>query len=179
MGRELRRVPANWEHPKNDGYGEERYTPLYEQSFRKAAKEWDANNKLWQKGKHPDQLDGSAEDCEHYEEWEGERPNPAYYVPYDPDDKKVCTWYQLYETVSEGTPVSPAFERPEHLVEYLVTEGDFWQQSDKKKGRGSFRGESYSRDAAENMVFGDGWAPSGVLMNGQFLSGTEAMVKMK
>ena len=37
----------------------------------------------------------------------------------------------------------------------------------------------YSREAAENMVFGDGWAPSGVLMNGQFLSGAEAMVKMK
>lgn len=179
MGRELRRVPPNWEHPKRERYGRVDYAPMHERSFKRAAKEWDAENRLWQKGKHPDQLDGSASDCEFFEEWHGQRPDPTYYVPYDPEDKRLCTWYQLYETVSEGTPVTPAFEKPEDLVEYLTTKGDFWQQNDKATGRATFRGENYSRKAAENMVFGSGWAPSGVFTDGQFLSGTEAMPMLK
>lgn len=48
---------------------------------------------------------------------------------------------QIYETDSEGTPVSPVFASKDELAEWLVTEG------------------GYSRQAAD-MFARDGWAPS-------------------
>lgn len=47
--------------------------------------------------------------------------------------------YCLYETVSEGTPVTPVFASKEDLVDHLVNVGNFW-------------GEKYDRRNAEALV---------------------------
>ena len=148
MGREIRRVPPNWEHPKKKAYNlfkqreEESYQPLYDRPYIEAITKWINEHELWVKGKHPDQKDGSGKDYEYYAQWGGNPPDIEYYRPnWKPEE---MTWYQIYETVSEGTPVSPPFATKAELVEYLVKNGDFW---DQRRGHGG-----WERKNAEQFV---------------------------
>lgn len=52
--------------------------------------------------------------------------------------------WQLWEMVSEGSPVSPVFPTADGLIDWLVSTGEV------------------SRDAAAKFVLGDGWSPSGI-----------------
>lgn len=155
MGREVRMVPPNWEHPKESIANhlkrtmEECYKPMYDRTYDVEAKKWTKNCVLWSKGKHLDQ----PQDEKYYWEWEGPPPNKEYYVPYDGKD---ATWFQLYETVSEGTPVSPPFKTKNELVDYLVEHGDFW---DEKRGEHSYS----NRKSTEKFIHSSGWAPSFVM----------------
>lgn len=51
----------------------------------------------------------------------GGPPQRACYCPWKPED---ATWLQVWETVSEGTPVTPPFATRQELVDYLVQHGD-------------------------------------------------------
>ncbi len=147
MGRELRRVPPNWEHPKwtkdetNDTrlIGTDR--PCIDDDFETNSKEWRTNALLWFSGKHPDQEDD-------IQFWEWEYPPERKF--YRPAFKEEPTWYQLYETVSEGSPVSPPFATIEELATYLTENGDFWYQGDIAEGRDTFRTKP-TYDQALNM----------------------------
>jgi len=133
MGRELRMVPPNWEHPKKcDG---RTYEPLFD-GFENILAEFEKDIKE----------KGLRKTVEHW----CEGPNPECYVEYKEED---ATWYQLYENVSEGTPITPPFETKEELVDYLVENGDFWEYS-------------WDREAAENIV-GTGYAPSMIMAGGK------------
>jgi len=68
------------------------------------------------------------------------------------------TWFQAYETVSEGTPVTPPFATQEELIDYLATRGDFW---DQHRGEGP-----WPRENARKFVLGSGWAPSMIVTTG-------------
>lgn len=46
MSREVRRVPANWEHPKN----ERGHIALFGGSFKESAANWDEEAAQWEKG---------------------------------------------------------------------------------------------------------------------------------
>jgi hypothetical protein len=162
MGREIRRVPPNWKHPRTDKYGEERYQPMHDNLYSKAAKEWMENCLLWEKGEHPSQKSDWAKECKYYWEYEGNPPDKEYYLP---DGLEEPTWYQMYETVSEGTPVSPPFATREELIDYLVENGDFW---DQKRGT-----PPPTRESVEAFV-DMGWAPSFIVADGKLMSGVEA-----
>lgn len=182
MGREIRRVPPNWEHPQKEEYNsrkgryEPQYQPLYDEPYSEAIAEWTKNHMLWVDGKHPDQLDGSGAGYENYADWGGNAPDVKYYRPNWKAEE--MTWYQVYETVSEGTPVSPPFATKEELVEYLVANGDFWDQARRKEGRGEMNCDPWSRKAAEQFVFGSGWAPSFISNADGIKSGVEAMAEI-
>ena len=164
MGREIRRVPANWEHPRQEcphspwsggcdeakAHGGQCYHPMFDEDFDTALTEWVAGYELWKKGEHPEQKDGYMQD-EPYWEYDGAPPNPYYYHPRWDN----AEWYQVYETVSEGTPVTPPFSTKEELVDYLVQNGDFW---DQHRGDGG-----WSRDVAQNFVERE-WAMSAVFI---------------
>ena len=152
MGREIRRVVPNWEHPKKEH--SDQYQPLYDRSFEEACKEWVKGFESWLDGTHPDFKEYG--DKYTYWEWEGEPPDRKYYRPHWADED--ATWYQLYETVSEGTPVSPPFETKKELVDYLVENGDFWCQTriDERPP---------TREQATRLVEG-GWAPSMMMVQG-------------
>ena len=162
MGREIRRVPPNWEHPRRTAYGEEGYQPKYDIPYTKAAEEWVQDFLLWQKGEHRSQKGKYADDCKYFWEHDGNPPDEEYYLP---DGLEESTWHQMYETVSEGTPVSPPFATKEELVDYLVENGDFWDQR-----RGT---PPPTRESAEAFV-GMGWAPSFIVTGGEVMSGVEA-----
>jgi hypothetical protein len=151
MGREVRKVKAGWEHPKSKEYRHGGYQPLYDQDFQSAAAEWKAGFLKWESGDDPDRAKHPME----YWEWSGNPPDPKYYRPKWTDEER--THFQLYETVSEGTPLSPPFPTLDELARWLAANGDYWaqQRNEKKK---SF---------ADWMAFlRVGWAPSGVMTSG-------------
>ena len=95
MSREVRRVPANWEHPKDE---KGRLIPLFS-SFT-------YNEEEIKEGLR----DG----------WLNDDP-PNYgcgVMPNWPEAER--TYYQMYESTSEGTPISPVMETPEALARWLA-----------------------------------------------------------
>jgi hypothetical protein len=67
--------------------------------------------------------------------------------------------WQVWETVSEGSPITPVMSTREALIDYLVQNGDLWDQKGHEGG--------WKRDAAERFVAAE-WAPSGMTVGGQF-----------
>jgi hypothetical protein len=130
MGREVRRVPADWQHPKN-AKGD--YIPLMGGSYSKRAAEWDEGERQWNAGFRAKTVwhDGGgyheeweAKAAEHdypYSEWSGDRPLAEDYMPDWPDEQR--THLQMYEDTSEGTPISPVMETPEELARWLADNG--------------------------------------------------------
>ena len=77
MSREVRRVPADWEHPK-DARGQ--HIPLWERHCAEAPE--------------------------------------VPHMPHWPIKRR--THWQMYETVSEGTPISPVMATAEELARWLA-----------------------------------------------------------
>lgn len=88
-----------------------------------------------------------------YEDWERYEP-PA------------GEGYQIWETVSEGSPISPVFATPEALARHMATTR--WG-ADKE-------GTSYETWLA--FINGPGWAPSMVGTSTGLISGVEAVVEL-
>lgn len=146
MGREIRRVPPNWQHPQN----EKGYIPMVDQTFEEARLEWEAGAAKWRDETH-----------EAFARWGAEHPSYFQWTPppgeedgYRPAYEAEPTWWQLYETVSEGTPVTPPFATAEELVDYLTAKGTFWDR------------KPWSRTAAEQMVK-SGFVPSAMFFDGR------------
>ena len=116
MGREIRKVRADWVHPMRDD-GRHGHRPLYGCSFVAAVAAWDKEHAAWQRGEKP----VYAEDCVHYEEWAGTRPVPKDYMPEWSDAER--THWQMYESTSEGTPISPVFATREECARYCADHG--------------------------------------------------------
>lgn len=129
MSRELRMVPKDWEHPKRE---DGRYTPLFDgyraalQGFEDAIKE-----------------KGLADAIDYY----GGGPMSEDYMPDWPDAER--THYMMYETTSEGTPISPAFETPEELARWLAD-----------NEASAFSNDTATYEQWLRMIRGPGWAPS-------------------
>ncbi len=144
MGREIRRVPADWQHPR---YEDERnageYRPLYDQTFEDAATEWCAGFDAWRNGIHKDQITHPELTVgRRFWQWHGNPPDEDSYRPAFASEP---THYQIYETVSEGTPVSPVFVTLDAMVDWLVSQGT-------------------ARKSAEAFAK-SGWAPSMTVMH--------------
>ncbi len=177
MGREIRRVPPNWEHPKNT-HGN--YQPMYDQSADERYAEWLDDFERFK----TDEIEKACKEHGYdinspyaaFCEYDGGPPDYWYYRPAW--DESRATWWQVYETVSEGTPVTPPFETPEELVDYLVANGDFWDQSrraERERGKPCFMNcEPWARETAEKFVK-TGWAMSFVADSKGLRSGVDAL----
>ena len=155
MGREIRMVPKGWEHPKNNrGH----FQPMLDESFSEDSQQW------WDRA-----VAYHTRDVERYVElggylgddpqkvfaehpwmwqWEGNPPDPEYYRP---EWTEPADHFQMYETVSEGTPVSPVFATKGELAQWIV------------------ENLGYSEDAASRFCEME-WAPSMMICNGQIHS---------
>jgi hypothetical protein len=160
MSRELRRVPVSWAlDPRfplslHDGY-----------TAKLAA--WELHNSKWNEGLElsyssyalpVDQWvwvarEGEALQCAQFADWDGPRPKSADFMPDWPDSER--THYVLYETVTEGSPVSPVFATAEELAAWLVT----------PDGRRESRTNS-TYEAWMKVFMGNGHVPSMVFQNG-------------
>lgn len=169
MGRQVRRVPREWEHPTDED-GD--FIPLYDQSFADDLRDWSEARLQWERGFVRDYgLDGfdrwepkpaSALACESFEEWHGEKPDPMSYMPWFPESDR--THWQMYENVTEGTPISPVMDSAEDLAQWLA---------DNRAS--AFAGQTATRDQWLATI-NAGSAPSAVSLPGKgLISGVEAM----
>lgn len=133
MGREVRMVPADWQHPKYaDNHYEEhrrgRYIPLHGSGFASADADWSEGWAKWQEGLRESYAPGDKWvpiDPEYlgmrYTDYSGSRPSPDDYMPDWPAEQR--THLMMYEDTTEGTPISPARATPEELAQWLADNG--------------------------------------------------------
>jgi len=174
MGREVRRVPPNWSHPETErSNGQTGKQPMFDKTYASARAEWLEGLRKWEAGEDPDREqfkndDGSYQD---YWEWTGNPPDRVYYRPWRDEE---ATWFQLWETVSEGTPITPPFTTREELAAYLAEKGDEWDQKRAGDPRAAalfgikLGKPGWGRARAEAFVKA-GWAPSFAISNGRAL----------
>jgi hypothetical protein len=149
MSREVRRVPADWEHPLYEKWeGREGYKPLYE-----GAEYQRAHDGFIEKLN----AEGLQEAIDYYGALDRND-----YMPNWPAEQR--THYMMYESTSEGTPISPAFETPEELARWLAG-----------TGASAFAGETASYEAWLRVAQG-GFAPSAIIQDGKMMSGVEALL---
>jgi hypothetical protein len=121
MSQEVRRVPADWQHPRNS---EGDFIPLYDGAkFPVHVARWDKENAKWAEGFCTD-FDGGWKPLTDeqrgrtFASWDGDRPDQKNYMPLWPDEQR--THLVLYETITEGTPVSPVLSTDEELARWLA-----------------------------------------------------------
>lgn len=163
MGREVRMVPADWQHPKDE---KGRYIPLHGRDCVPEQQDWDAGLALWLQGLRNDykggtEPHGERADIYGWKAWTGGRPNAEDYMPNWPREQR--THLMMYEDTSEGTPISPAFATPEELARWLAD-----------NGASAFGGSTASYEQWLSVCRG-GWAPSMVMDANGLRSGVEAM----
>lgn len=89
------------------------------------------------------------------EAYEGQRAAAERWEPTEPPEGEG---WQVWETVSEGSPISPVFATREGLVQWLMSPEYSWGTS-----------RPLTREQAENFV-GDGWALSVVVSGGEVVA---------
>jgi hypothetical protein len=192
MGLEIRKVPEGWEHPEEDNYERNHtvlayrpdkehrvFRPILDQSWRSAYLEW------WQARivhlllkplgtalallglVDPTQYRFSGIQQlgkyvrRDFDEWWGKKPEPYNYRPNWPKRKR--THLQLYQTVSEGTPLSPPMPDAEALAHWLTEHtANVWVGTE----------EMTYEDWMRFMENG-GYAMSAVISDGKFYSGVK------
>ena len=166
MGYEVRRVPPNWKHPQIESGGEDSKQPMYDEDFSEVWSAWLADFDRIRRGDLTEfEQKYSPRGLVDWLQDDGQPPDPSYYRPWSEEE---ATWFQLWETVSEGTPITPPFSSEEELMNHLVAVGDEW--SLKRALDPSLfglypRDPRWSRKAAEAMISSES-APSMVVVNG-------------
>lgn len=110
----VRRVPPGWRHPKDD-YGD--YLPMFDEDYDSASLRWIEELTAWERGEHPARAEAEADGLRFFWDYAGPSPDRQEYRPKF-DAEPTC--YQLYETVSVGTPISPVFATREEFMQYLL-----------------------------------------------------------
>ena len=167
MGREVRMVPKDWQHPKDENGN---FIPLLGGDYRAHADEWCEQLRWW--------IDGDTDKIKYFAECHAENPIDTIwrFVEFagpPPQQKDYMTlWlnaaadhYMMYEDTSEGTPISPAMPTPEALADWLY-----------ENGANAFAGETASREAWLSMIH-RGRAISAVIGGGKIVSGVEAQAR--
>ncbi|MEE9611968.1 MAG: hypothetical protein V3W19_11985 [Desulfatiglandales bacterium] len=104
MGREVRRVPEDWNHPRDERT--HNYTPLFD-GYKQELAEFQSRIDSHGLSDAIDYFGGGPQSEDYMPDWhESER-----------------THYMMYEDTSEGTPISPAMESPETLARWLADNG--------------------------------------------------------
>lgn len=154
MSKELRKVPANWEHPKMPNGN---YQPMYDIFYLDELEKWIENHRKWEDGTHPSLLDNPELKKEYpfFATYDGDAPMVEYYksVKYSPEE---LTHIQLYETCSEGTPISPVFpaDQFEQLCEYAAQNcTTFGYNKTSKENWMKMLGEGLVYHTEGNMIF--------------------------
>ncbi|MFA6526491.1 MAG: hypothetical protein WCT26_03735 [Candidatus Buchananbacteria bacterium] len=156
-------VPANWEHPRDT---EGNYIPLLS-DFKDCNELYNKQIEQWKNGfyfcfiENNWKLRGTDQTVT-FEDYCGARPEEHDYMPDWAETDR--THYQMYETTTEGTPISPVIETAEGLAHWLAD-----------NNASSFGQMSATYDQWLAMINGCGWATSAVIIPGKgLISGVEA-----
>lgn len=164
MGREVRMVPPDWEHPKQkpshkNGWKDDILQPMHPWSFDETFAEWLKDFDRIRSGA----LTDIEKECypRGLADWlqdEGSPPDPDYYMPQFAEG--TATHLMMYEDTSEGTPISPAFATPEELARWLAD-----------NNASAFGGMTATYEQWLSTAK-RGWAPSAVMTVGDDGKGT-------
>jgi len=152
MSRELRMVRHDWKHPKG---ANGRYLGLFEGCIRK----WEEGRERWEEGFvwSYNEDDWIAKNSKHlkmsYEDHNGPECSDRTHMPDWTDEEK--THFQMYETTSEGTPISPVFDNKNDLAQWLV---------DNNASRFGSVTATYDQWMS---IINSGWVPSFVMSKGK------------
>lgn len=122
MGREVRMVPADWQHPKeyNPYLKKQCYRPLLDRDYSVDDADWSNARAELNSGDRSSHVSNGFADMP-YDELAGDGPWIQDYMPQWSASER--THLMMYETVSAGTPISPAFATPEELARWLTDNG--------------------------------------------------------
>ncbi len=187
MSREVRMVPVDWQHPR-DAQGE--FVPMLDTDYADAVRQWGEEElpewlegaRLWATGVVKTSSDGVTTIAEvvakakvdrpyspipeppTYAWWAGdvpERPKREHFMPSWPSAER--THLMMYESVSEGTPISPAFATAEALAKWLTD-----------TGASAFADETATYDQWLAMIRRGSSMTSAVIVDGRWISGVAA-----
>jgi hypothetical protein len=101
--------------------------------------------------------------CDGTTTWWSSEAEKAAAENWEPTEPPAGEGWQLWETVSEGSPISPVFATAEELARWLTAQDD--------------NGLDGSTTYDQWMAFlqGPGWAPSMVISGGRVMSGVQAV----
>lgn len=155
-------VHKDWVHPTYiNPYRGEEPRPMYARSHEEAVAEWKDDKVKWDNRTHryydPEDYEGTT-----FEEEFGEMPDAKDYMPNWKPEKR--THMMMYENTSEGTPISPAFEKPEDLARWLAD-----------NGASAFGKMTASYEDWLKMCKPHGFSIGAVISGGRMMSGVEAM----
>ena len=124
MGREIRKVTPDWHHPK-DYKGH--HKPLYDRNFEVWAKMWMDDLQEWIE-EYPSGFQKTESGNWAFWEWR-DGPSPERDMCRPSWTVEEATAYQIYENVTEGTPVSPVFETEDAMRAWLLSEWELSEQA--------------------------------------------------
>ena len=111
-------------------------------------------------------VDSQCSHCDgHGEVWPSDQDRIAY-EEWQSVEPPVGEGYQVWETVSEGSPISPVFSTPEALARHMA--GTRW---------GGDKGTPY--ETWLKFILGPGWAPSLVVSGGVVMNGVDAAAALQ
>jgi hypothetical protein len=94
-------------------------------------------------------VDVTCRSCDgHGHKWRDDEHKAAHEA-WEPAEPPEGDGWQLWETVSEGSPISPVFPSADGLIEWMTTPAAKWGASGP-----------WTRGQAERFVNGPGWAPT-------------------
>lgn len=124
MSREVRKVAVDWQHPKLD---DKLFVPLMDGAkYFTDLRLYEENSRMWERGmvRDPENKQewitrGEAGICTScFYEYYGSQPKLEDYAPlWSPEE---ATHFMLYESITRGTPLSPAFATEEQLAVWCV-----------------------------------------------------------
>lgn len=124
-----------------------------------AVDQWVATDKILVAAGLDPKVWGTCPACE----GEGNSPDSREaYDAWESTEPPAGDGYQLWETVSEGSPITPVFETAEGLARHLATH-DVWGSN------------VTSHEKWLAFINGPGWAPSFVVSSAGFQTGVEAI----
>ena len=154
MSRELVMVPPHYEHPRIvvDRWNGPRIVcrPIFPIIYSVKLAEWEADRDRIARGELDEHEKKYYPTLEKWLEFYAQ-PEKEWYLPWKVEE---ATWFQLWQTVTEGGPVTPAYETKEELIEYLVKCGDDIYDEEP-------HWHPWDRRYAEEFINGPGWKPSG------------------
>lgn len=139
MSTELRRVPADWEHPIEPDYTRYEhklaYTPGIGFKWRPLLdRDWASAERAWWRERISEALARAVcylpsllgliepPTCVLYPWTAEDNPRPSYETYRPRWSKRERTHFQLYEDVSEGTPITPVFATIAEMVEWCAAQ---------------------------------------------------------
>jgi hypothetical protein len=165
MGIKVRMVPPDWVHPEDESLSEDftqrhaDWVETRDQFNNGMVRDWGSPlDKAW---KPKDARNAGVS----LEEWAGSEPIASEYMPEWPAE--VATHFMMYETVTEGSPISPAFATPEELALWLV---------DNNASAFGREGATYEQWLSTILR---GFAPSAIITNNKIESGVAALAELE